>query len=250
MGAPVTVPAVLAEDRLPYTVEVYSSREEWKTKARPTFVGASEAAAVFGVSPFASPLSVFADKLGVAEDTPSSPIMELGNALEPHIAERYVAATGHELRDLGKWTVLRSRSHPFIACTLDREILDPSRPNEPGDLEMKAPLYLTDWEDGAPLHYQVQGMQQLFVTGWTWGVLAALSRSSGELVRYPFERHEAFMGELVERLAEFWARVQRGEAPSSDASLATSAALQAFYPKNKGGEVVLPGDFDEWDVKR
>jgi predicted phage-related endonuclease len=121
---------------------------------------------------------------------------------------------------------------------------------DPGDLEMKAPLFLDDWSEGAPLHYQVQGMQQLFVTGWTWGELAALARSSGELVRYPFERHERFIGDLVDRLKEFWERVQRGEAPAADGSQATADALQLLYPKNQGGEVALPGDFDEWDARR
>jgi len=175
-------------------------------------------------------------------------MMQLGNALEPHIAARYIEETGHQLRDHGKFTVFRSRSHPFIACTLDREIVAAGR--AAGDLEMKAPLFLDDWAEAAPLHYQVQAMQQLFVTGWTWGELAALARSSGEMVRYPFERHDRFIGELVARLKEFWDRVQRGEAPPADGSQATAEALQMLYPANKGGEVELPGDFDQWDAQR
>lgn len=233
------------EDCAEFTVEHHRDREEWLA-VRADSIGASEAAGVLGASKWSSPLSVFASKLGAREDFAPTGVMELGNILEPYVAAKYAEKTGHVLSDPGRFTILRSRKYPFITTTLDRII--ETQPREP--LELKTALHLDEWQEGPPLQYQVQVQQQLLVTGWASGAIAAMSRTDASFIWYRVERHEVFIASLVEQLQEFWERLRRGEAPPADASKATSDALQILYPEGKGGEVALGPEFVEWDRQR
>src|SRR5690606_11348877 len=71
IGAPPMINAI-ANDRTP----------EWHS-ARSKGVGASEAAAVCGVSPYETPFEVWARKTGRLDKKKSTPVMELGTHCEP-----------------------------------------------------------------------------------------------------------------------------------------------------------------------
>ena len=66
------------------------SRAEWLA-ARKAGIGGSDAAAIIGLNPFSSPLTVWADKTSADEpqEESESEAIWLGNVLEDHVARRY-----------------------------------------------------------------------------------------------------------------------------------------------------------------
>ena len=111
-------------------------REEWLAKRR-GFLGASDVAAVLGVSPWAGPLDVYLDKIHAVE-MQESRAMRRGHAMEPVIADWYAEETGREIQNLGA-TCFQIHPHiPFLGATLDRLIVGDERGNAP--LEIKSVL--------------------------------------------------------------------------------------------------------------
>lgn len=224
-------------------------RDTW-LKERMTGLGASDAAAVVGVSPFKGALALYAEKLGVAEAPGSeTEAMEWGLLLEPVIADKYQRETGRPLRDLGRFTIHRSRAHAFMLATLDREVLTPNDRGVLGVLEVKtaSAFKAEEWADEAPVYYQVQVQHQLAVTGHAWGSLAVLIGGQ-RFLWVDIERNDKFIALLIEREAEFWDRVQRLDPPAPDAG--SREVLARLYPQDTGASLALPPAAVDWDARR
>src|SRR3989304_7177986 len=69
------------------------SHDEWLA-IRQKAMGRTDAHGILGVSTWASPLSVYADKLGLADPQKDNDRLEWGRIMEGPIAERYAAKTG------------------------------------------------------------------------------------------------------------------------------------------------------------
>lgn len=229
-------------------VIVLSDREAW-LKARRDGIGASDAAAVLGESPFASPFAVYCDKLGLSEQIAETEQMLWGRLLEPVVADRYQAETGRQLVDPGRFTLRTSASRPFMLATLDREILGDAR--GPGVLEIKTTNQFRgdNWADEPPVQYQIQVQHQLAVTGYAWGSLAVLIGGQ-RFLWCDVERNDRFIALMIEREAEFWDRVLRQDAPDPAATKADRALLAALYPQDTGEVIDLPGEALGWDAQR
>ena len=229
-------------------VHPFETREAWLV-ARSQFIGASEAAAVCGLDPYLSAYALWAEKCGLVTDERDgdgdiSEAAYWGNTLEPLIANRYAEETGLELRDHGRWTLMRG-AHPHLAATLDREILAPAAP---GVLEIKAPGFLMrdTWIDGPPERHVIQLQAQLAVTGHTWGAIAALIGGQDFRI-YRVERDQELIDLVLERVDEFMECVRRQEAPEPDGSASTARVLKKLYPEDSGAEISLDEPHhDKW----
>jgi len=227
----------------------YKSRDAWLS-ARGLGVGASESAALFGLSPWMSAFSLWAEKSGVAprEDSPGSEAMRWGVLLEAPIAEAYKQDSGRQL-----WTppspycVAVDRALPFLRATPDRWIIEAEGHDGRGVLEIKNVdgSKSAAWDDGPPIHVQVQVQHQLAVTGFAWAAVAALI-GGNRMKTWDVERNEDFITELRLKVAEFWEQVATKKAPSVDGSEATARALKALHPKDNGLEVKLPDEAAQW----
>lgn len=241
------------------------TRDAW-LEGRRFSIGASEAAAVCGESPWLSPLELFARKLGRMPDPDLSDVehVKWGNLLEPAIVQETadrlklrllsVAEGAERLQspdvDIvgaveGRQLFLRSHAHPWMVATLDGLAVD-----EAGDLvsiEAKNTSYWQreDWEDGeAPVHYLLQVAHQLAVAAPVKrGVLAGLVGGNKLRIVPPIAREAAPIDALVELEADFWRRLQTGEAPEVDGSPSSARALKALHPDDNGESVVLPYEF-------
>ena len=69
------------------------SREEWLERRRKT-IGGSDAAGIVGLSKWASPFSVWADKTGRAAEKADTETMRQGRDLEDYVARRWMEETG------------------------------------------------------------------------------------------------------------------------------------------------------------
>jgi len=214
-------------------------RQAWLQSRRES-IGASESAGILGVSPWASPLSVWASKvLEPEQDEPSEP-MQWGSILEPVILAEYGRRRGVDVCHHDQTVSVR---HPRwettrMACTPDGTV-------DAGALvECKAvSAYMADqWEDGAPLHYRVQLQHQMSVMGADRGTLVALIGGQ-RLVWHDEPRNDEFIRVLEDQCARFWAEyVAPGVQPPASGTVADVRALERLHPDDSGETVELPRD--------
>ena len=225
-----------------------TTEAEW-LEVRRHGIGASDAPAILGLSPWKSPIQLYADKLGLAENgTEETEAMRWGRRLEGVIIEAYMEETKREGGSADPLVVHRSDEFPFMQATIDGWVRVPTR--QPGVLEIKTTGIFRgeDWADGPPLMYQVQVQHALAVVGARWGSIAVLVGGQ-RLLWADIERHDGFIARLIEQERAFWERLQAKEPPSVDDSKATTAVLKALYPTETPGLVVnLPGEAIDWDA--
>ncbi len=223
-----------------------AERQEWLSKRRAT-VGASEVAAILGLSPWESPVSLWAKKTGADDgDSEETEWQKWGQILEPAICEEYSAQTGRKIIDHGRYAIRYSETCPHLSATLDREVVAFDA-RGPGCMDAKnvSAFKGADWADGVPLLYQVQLQAQMEVTGYRWGSLAALV--GGSTFRWmDVERDDTFIAMMRRRVAEFWKLVETRTPPPIDGSNSTAEVLRRLYPKDSGETIALSGDASAW----
>jgi putative phage-type endonuclease len=227
------------------------TKAEW-LDARTQGLGASDAAAVLGASPWKSPFKLYCEKIGLVDPSvEETEAMEWGGLLEPIIAEKYERETRRSLIDHGRFTLQISEERPFLFATLDREILRREQHETPGVLEIKTTgIYRAEeWAEEPPLVYQIQLQHQMAVMGWAWGSLAVLIGGQ-RFLWTDIERNDRFVVALLAAEAEFWRRVELGDPPPVDGMESTREAIIALYPKDSGETIALPTDAAALDESR
>lgn len=214
-------------------------RARW-LEARANSIGASECAAVLGISRFSSPMKVFASKIE-GEEHFDSPILRFGRIFERQIAKDFESASGRRLVLDGR--MIASKSRPWQTCTLDARQYRDDR-TDVGLVEIKTDLY--GWGSGEiPLYYYAQVQHQFAVTGFKWGSVVMFNRASCELVYRDVAPDPEFIRRLTLRESQFWHRcVLPGIPPDvedDDDTQATKEALLKLYPQSEEGETVALG---------
>jgi len=210
------------------------TREEWLAERREG-IGASDTPAILGLSPWRSPLDVWAEKTGTVEpdDLSDNEAVEFGNRLEGVIAEAFAERTG---RDVHRWPSHHSIAHPdhpWMRCTPDAE-------DDQGLIQIKttSEYKSNEWKDEPPLHYQVQVQHEMAVCNADQDTLVVLI-GGNKLRWFDVPRNQAFIDVLIPRLAEFWRLVESETMPPVDGSLATARVLSRLYPEDNGTVVDL-----------
>lgn len=223
-----------------------TDREAWLA-ARRAGIGSSDAPGVLGISPFTSPLSVYADKLGLMLDREATEAMKWGTRLEPLIIEEFGQETGRKVARASQ--LIRSTERPWQLATLDAEQEALGRANT-GALEIKATGFRAgDWTEGVPRHVYAQVQHQLDVTGYDWGSVAVLMFGC-RMLWSDVERDDAFIEKMRAAELDFWNRVQAREPVAPDGSASCAEALRVLYPHDTGEVVALPGDLIGLDAER
>lgn len=179
-----------------------SDRAAW-LEARRTGLGASEIAAVLGLSKYSAPIDVFLEKKGRAEDKGDTQYTKWGRLHEATIAEQY-ALENHVTLSLAETYALVDA--PWARATPDRFVLDDT--GELWLLECKTTdaRLAHEWgepgTDEVPLYYLTQAMWQMHVTGFKRCDIAVLIggndyrefpiRYDADLAQTMFDRAEAF----------------------------------------------------------
>lgn len=227
-----------------------ADRAEWLTWRRKG-IGGSDAPVVAGVSPWKGLMELFADKTGMTELSDiENEFLEWGLRLQPVIAQAYAEKTGRKIIDLGQFTIVRSRTLPWQIASLD--YLDVDEHGEEGLLEIKntSAYKLDEWEEEAPLAYQVQWQHQAGVTGKRRGAIATLI--GGNHFRYvDMVRDDGFITNLTAAEARFWNLVETEQPPDVDGTDSTAQVIARLFPREEQGKVIaLPHDAIQWDVDR
>lgn len=218
-----------------------TDRSEWLAW-RKLGIGASDIAALIGMSRFASPMSVWADKLGLnPADDGGNDYTEFGQRAEPMMVGYF------EDRNPGLFVVSQQerRTHPdhdHHRCTLDGLVVDHPAGDPLGVLEIKT-TGEGEW-DTVPDAYACQVQWQMHVAGQSHAWMAVLH---GRKYRtYEVERDDRAIGTLVEIADAFWTNhVLAEKPPPADGHEATTKALANAFPEPIPGEVVDLDDIAE-----
>lgn len=172
--------------------------EEW-LKWRKAGIGGSEAASIAGLNPWSSPIRVYIDKIDeqvqVQEDNER---MRVGRDLEDYVAKRFEEATGKKVKRLNY--LLQHPEHPFMLANLDRDII-----GENAFLECKTTgsYSKSEWEEGVPLHYEIQCLHYMAVTGYTHCYIACLVGNE-KFIWHRIDRDEETIENLIKIEKDFW----------------------------------------------
>ena len=211
------------------------SREEWLERRKKT-VGGSDAAAIVGLSAYASPYSIWADKTGRLPDKPDTEAMRQGRDLEEYVARRFSEKTGKKVRR--NTAMLYNPLYPFAHADVDRMIV-----GENAGLECKTTSSLDLKQFNGvefPEKYYVQCVHYMAVTGADRWYLAVLVFGRG-FFEYMLERNEAEINALMNAEREFWTHVENDTPPLADGSDATADALSVIYRESQEQSIELFG---------
>ena len=219
---------------------VHMSREDW-LRLRKSGIGGSDAGAICGLNPYASPMSVYRDKTSEDTSDADNEAMRQGRDLENYVARRFMEATGLKVRRSNM--MYRSEEHPCLIADVDRLVV-----GEDAGLECKtASAYNADkWKDGeVPMHYLIQCCHYMAVTGKkAWYIAVVILGQEFKFAK--ITRDDAMIANLIAIEEAFWNNhIIPRIIPPPDGSKACDEVLeQYFHQARKDSTIPLIG-FDE-----
>lgn len=196
-------------------------------------VGGSDVGPIMGLSPWATPLEVYLEKIGERLPDSENHYTEWGKRLEPVIRQAYADRTNREVL-LCRDPIVHPK-HEFMRANLDGRTLC-------GRIfEAKTARVGEDWgeegSDEVPLQYVYQVQHYMAITGYEVADIAVLIAGSDFRI-YEVRADREIHDMLVEVEAEFWQRVVDRRPPDP---INTSDALLQWgrFSKSKS---VIAGD--------
>lgn len=209
---------------------------EWDEARAGLCITATEIAAVMGLSPWASPFSLWHKKAGLP--TPPfevSPQIEWGNRLEPAVALKFRDEHPElRLHNTGTW---QHRDRTWQRATPD--LISSSEV-----VELKTSPTGEGWgpagTDEFPIYYRCQAMWQQDTLGLLKPARLAVLISGWDYREYTVEYNEADAKLMREAAEEFLDTVRRGERPPIDGADATYQTLRAQPFGREDVDVQIP----------
>ena len=206
-------------------------------------IGASEVGILFGISPYGSLLSLYADKIGSpAENIGDGIARRIGHELEEFVLKLAAEETGLEFRHNTRSLSLGGSP---VRATPDAFVYDETRKAEGfgvADAKVVGAHNVGEWLDGGvPLDYELQLQTQMLVCGASWGILAALLLGAKQgFVCRRIEADHKLQAIIKARVLWFWqTHVEPRVPPEADPHPATDRALNALHPRDNGMLVQL-----------
>jgi|JI10StandDraft_1071094.scaffolds.fasta_scaffold486332_3 putative phage-type endonuclease len=215
-----------------------SDRTDWLAWRR-SGIGASDVAGILGLSPWASPFSVWASKIDDQADDHDNDAKEFGRRAEVMVGPWFTDRTG--LTVAGEQARCTHRDDRWKLCTVDGFVLD--GPNSDiasalGVLEIKTTGdSAADWAVEVPVHYRCQATWAMHVTDLPrcWFAVLHLAFGRPRFEFYEFERDAAEEAFVVDACSRFWHdHVATGHPPAVDGHSATTDAIKAHWPTAEG----------------
>lgn len=230
-----------------------ASEVEWLA-ARRSGIGASEIAAVAGLSRRRGPWDVWSSKVHGAE-MESTDEMRWGQFIEGRIVDWWARQTD---RYVGQGGLFRHDEHDWLIATPDAVVLNTEQLDEyTRKVYSDEPVAVVDaknagwhmagdWDnDTAPIDYVCQITWQMLAVGVREGYLVAAIGGKPPVERH-FDLDDELAAELVARASAFWQLVQTRTPPPLDGSKSAERWIAQRYP-DAADEAV---DLDDTDVER
>jgi len=206
---------------------------------RKNYIGGTDIGAILGLSPYKTPLQLWAEKTGKvpAADLSNNEAVQLGIELEDFVARKFAKITGLAVRrpPVSRY---QDKTNPRFGCQVDRLI-------EGTDdlLEVKTASLRKDkeWEgDNIPAFYITQVMWQLMITGRQTGYIAVLIGGQ-RFLHKKIEADKDLFATMRARADEFLAMIDNDTPPMAMAG--DDEVLLALHPK-AGADLALMQDFE------
>ena len=207
----------------------------------PYTTGGSDVAAIFGVSPWVTPLELWMIKKGKMKPPPkaNANTLEMGHMLEDIAAYWYGKKTGNTV--INDTNMYQHADFPFALADFDRRFVRASD-GENGILECKSCTFhkAGDWADGAfPLYYELQLRFYLAVADVNIGAFSAIwgNNPDNDMAIPSIVRDKAKEDMIFERLEE-WIWSLEHDKPPTMAGIAPKLALDSLakiYGASKPG---------------
>ncbi len=167
-------------------------------------------------------------------------LADIGQLMEPVIMELCRQKTGWQIQKVHRYLRIPELK---AGASLDSEIIN--HEDGPGVLELKNVRYLTfrdKWEnEEPPFHHLIQLQTQIWMTGRTWGAIAALI--GGEDFRvWTYPRNERIIQAIEHVIRKFWQSIELQHEPELDSHESTNRALRVIYADDDGGAIDLTQD--------
>lgn len=219
-------------------IDVTPDTSEWLEERRSS-VGASEVAAVMGLSPWNTALDIYKSKQGV--DREFDPLLSfVGHASEPIMHEWVEKFSGVQVK-LEPAFMARSTAYPFLHASFDRVSSDPFT-----TWQFKTVHHYSGhkWDEGIPTDVRVQVQAEMLVAGTAKA--AVVVWIGGREFRLFWEyRDTRFIEEhMIPALTQFWGDLQNGVPPAPS----TPGELAEAWPDD-AGELEAPEVALEWIEK-
>lgn len=215
------------------------SREKWLEERRKG-IGGSDTAALLGLSPYGTPYTVWADKMGLLPAKEETEATRLGKDLEQYVASRFSEISGKRVHRRN--CIIRNDRYPWALANIDREIY-----GENSGLECKttSALNTKKFQGGEfPANYYTQCVHYLAVTEYSHWYLAVAVLGVGFYV-YQLTRAEddlchpwcvssvyipqAEIDALMDAERQFWHHVEEKSPPDFQGKESETKALGSIY---------------------
>lgn len=188
------------------TNEQLAERRQW--------LGASDVAVLFGISPYRTQWELWADKRGMLEDSRGNAATHAGTRLERALLDE----AEHVLGPIDRDVVLRDYNS-VIVSRCDAVVVATDTPVECKTTGITGPIY-GDWGEAGtseiPLYYLVQCQCQIACCGSDECHVIALIPGRG-FVWYLVPRNDVVITNIRDTANEWWERhIVRGEEPEID----------------------------------
>lgn len=201
---------------------------------RTRFLGGSDIAALLGLSPWATPWSLWASKVGLVTEHIADERLEIGKDAELFLASVFERHHPH-LHLGGAQAELSNPAYPILRGHADGFVLE-SPDATPDDAvagwEAKTAREF-GWDD-VPLHYKCQAQTYMLLTGlreWWFTV----GFSGWTVAHFVVEADDEGQRYIADYAAEWWAKhVVTGDPPDVDGKQRTTEAIKQAYPTGAG----------------
>lgn len=206
-------------------------------------IGGSDIGALLGLSNYASPWSLWADKVGLLPADEQSQRQRIGHRMEAVLADEFHDDTG--LWVIGAQTWCQHPDHPEFRCTVDGFVAEHPQVTDRslmlGTWQAKTDARYAWPDDEPPPAIRAQCVWEMGVVGLEHCWLTVMF-GGFRLHTYEIDWDADARGDwelMVDRAGRFWhEHVVTGIPPAVDGSDATAAALRTVYPDHTPGEHV------------
>ena len=194
-------------------------------------IGATDCAAVMGLSPYKTPYELWMEKTGRMEEESilTEERLRLRHAHEETIAREYATRNNVKLKRVNK--TLFHKKYPFMLCHLDRVIIGKRKIVEcKSSSGFMRPTWGESGSDEAPMIYLLQVQHQMAVSGYEDSDIAALIDIDDYRI-YSAPRNNKIIEKIEDACNRFWnENVLSDIAPPPS----TRGDLKLMYPLNNG----------------
>jgi len=218
-----------------------TTRAEWLDWRR-AYLCASELGAVCGVDEYRTPLSVYAEKSGLIQNQPDSPIMRRGRNFE-RAALTYIG------EDFPDWRV--TQPNVFLFENVHRLGATPDAIAETPEYQGLVNVQIKTialpsfeaWDGKPPMSYTLQVAAENMLLNADHGILAVLAvgNYSADLHVFDIPRHAAAESRICEIADEFWKDMAAGKMPAPNYRRDTDT-INALYPDARPEAIDLSQD--------